>query len=285
MSATLITFEKQLEFGFAHHTYWNNPYQIQTELQHSFVILYVKSGELKAKIYDKVFAAPTGSLLILFRHFPFELYTEDGAAQDYCSIKVYTDYTFSLMEDNEDFPKNFTGLALPVVVPPGAETESIKRDIFSIISHLSISRDTYGFYASMTMCGILSKLDMFYRQKLHKGKTASSYWEYKIKRYLAENISRQVSLEELSKALGKTPNYLNNVFTEANGTSIHQYINYEKMHHVATLMEMRGLSFGVACENVGITDVSHGYRLFKKHMGVTPKAYIDSERFTFENQP
>ena len=88
ISATLITFQQTLQFGFAHHTYWENPRQIQTELQHSFVVIYVKSGELKAKIYDKVFSAPMGSLLILFRHFPFELYTEDNVAQDYCSIQV-----------------------------------------------------------------------------------------------------------------------------------------------------------------------------------------------------
>lgn len=279
MSATLITFNKQPEFGFAHHTHWENSRQIQTDLQHSFVLVYVKSGQLTAKIYDKAFVAEAGSLLILFRHFPFELYTTDGAPQDYCSIQVYTDYTFSLMEDNRDFPKTFSGLALPVVTPPSVEIEGIKRDIFSIISHLSISRETYGFYASMTLCGILSKLDMIYRQKLHKGKNASSYWEYKIKRYLADHISRQLSLEELAKALGKTPNYLNSVFTKATGISIHQYINREKMRLIATMMEMRGLTFQQACENVGITDLSHGYRLFKKHMGITPKAYMNSDRF------
>ena len=283
MSATLISFKKQLAFGFAHHIFWENTHQIQTDLQHSFVILYVKSGELTAKIYDKTFVAPTGSLLVLFRHFPFELFTADGSPQDYCSIQVYTDYTFALMEDNQDFPESFSGLALPVVTPHGPDTENIKKDILSIISHLSISRETYSFYASMTMCGILSKLDAIYRQKLHHGENSSTYWEYKIKRYLADNISRPLSLEEIAKAMGRTPNYLNSIFSKATGVSIHQYMNREKMQLVATLMEMRGLSFRQACENVGITDVSHGYRLFKKHMGITPNAYIHSDHLIENN--
>lgn len=278
MSATLISFKNQLSFGFAHHIHWEYPRQVQKDLQHSFVLVYVKSGELTAKIYNKTFVAPTGSILILFRDFPFELYSTSGEAQEYCSVQVFTDYTFAMMEDNEDFPHGFSGLALPVVTPPCAETENIKKELFSIISHLSISRENYGFSSAMALCGVLSKLDMLYREKLHKGKSVQSYWEYKIKRYIAEHISEKITLESLAAALGKTPNYLNGVFVHAAGIGIHQYVNREKMQLVAMLIEMRGFSFSQACEHAGITDISHGYRLFKKHLGVTPNAYIDSER-------
>ena len=181
MAATLITFQSAPAFGFTHHLYTEDTYQIQNDLQRSFVLVYVKSGHLTVQIYDRTFEAPAGSLLILFRHFPFRITSRSGP-QDYCSIQVYTDYTFQLMDDNEDFPENFSGLALPVITPPCAETDSIMKDMFSIVSNLAVSREKHGFYASMTLCGILSKLDMLYRQKLHRGKSASSYWEYKIKR-------------------------------------------------------------------------------------------------------
>jgi methylphosphotriester-DNA--protein-cysteine methyltransferase len=49
-------------------------------------------------------------------------------------------------------------------------------------------------------------------------------------------------------------------------------------------MEDRGLTFRDACENVSITDLSHGYRLFKRHMGVTPKQYISAERMHMQEQ-
>lgn len=277
MSATCISFASPISFGFAHHIRWESPRQIQRDLQHSFVIVYVKNGELTAKIYDKTFVAPAGSILILFRDFPFELYS-NGQTQEYCSVQVFTDYTLSIMEDNEDFSPDFSGLALPVVTPPGSETEAIKKELFAIVSHLSISRENYAFSSAMALCGVLSKLDMLYREKLHKGKTAQSYWEYKIKRYVAEHISEKITLESLAVALGKTPNYLNGVFVKATGIGVHQYVNREKMQLVAMLMEMRGFSFSQACEHAGITDISHGYRLFKKYLGVTPSAYIDSER-------
>lgn len=277
MSATLISFQGLPKFGFAHHLYTEDAWQVQKDLQQSFVLVYVKSGHLTAQIYGRTFEAPAGSVLILFRHVPFRLFSADGRPQDYCSIQVYTDFTFDLMEDSEDFPSGFAGLALPVVTLPGSDTEQIKKDMYAIVSTLSISRSLYGTSAAMALCGILYKLDAIYRQKLHRGKSAFSYWEDRIKRYLAGHIQEQISLAALAKAMGKTPNYLNSVFSEATGISIHQYINREKMRLAATLMETRQLSFRDACENVGISDVSHGYRLFKRHMGVTPKEYISAE--------
>jgi len=278
LAATLISFGDIPSFGFAHHLYTEDTHQIQNDLQRSFVLVYVKSGHLTAQIYGRTVEATAGSILILFRHIPFRLYSAPGTPQDYCSIQVYTDYSFTLLEDGEDFPGDFAGLALPMVIPPGSEAEGIKKDMYSIVSNLSISRQNYGLSAAVTLCGILSRMDAFYRQKLHRGKSSASYWEYKIKRYIADHIRESISLEMLAEAMDKTPNYLNSVFSGATGIGIHQYINREKMRLVAMLMEDRGLSFRGACENAGITDLSHGYRLFKRHIGVTPKAYMAAER-------
>ncbi len=282
MSATLIAFQDMPKFGFAHHLYTEDSWQVQKDLQQSFVLVYVKSGHLTAQIYGRTFEAPAGSVLILFRHVPFRLSSNHGEPQDYCSIQVYADYTFDLMEDSEDFPCGFSGLALPVVTLPGSDTELIKKDMYAIVSTLSISRKLYGASAAMALCGILYKLDALYRQKLHRGKSAFSYWEDRIKRYLAGHMQEQITLAALAKAMDKTPNYLNSVFKQATGISIHQYINREKMRLAATLMETRELSFREACENVGINDLSHGYRLFKRHMGVTPKEYMSGEHLKLQ---
>ena len=95
-------------------------------------------------------------------------------------------------------------------------------------------------------------------------------------------MQEQITLASLAQVMDKTPNYLNSVFSQATGISIHQYINREKMRLAATLMETRQLSFRDACENVGINDLSHGYRLFKRHMGVTPKEYMSGEHLKLQ---
>ncbi len=278
MAATLISFQELPKFGFAHHLYTEEIRQIQNDIQRSFVLVYVKSGHLTVQIYDRIFEAPAGSVLVLFRHVPFQIFSARGMPQDYCSIQIYTDYSVGFLDDNEDFPEDFAGLALPVVIPPGVDAELIKKDMYAIVSSLSISREVYSFSAATMVCGILSRIDALYRQKQHRGKSVSIYWEQRIKRYLADHMRETVSLESLAEVMDKTPNYLNSVFSKATGMSIHQYMNREKMRFAATLMETQGLAFREACENVGITDLSHGYRLFKRHMGVTPKEYLSAER-------
>jgi hypothetical protein len=118
LATTLVEFQNIPKFGFAHHVYTENICQVQKDIQHSFVLVYVKSGHLTAHIYDRTLEAPAGSVLILFRHVPFQLSSPWNTPQDYCSIQVYTDYSFTILEDGEDFPPDFAGLALPLVVPP-----------------------------------------------------------------------------------------------------------------------------------------------------------------------
>ena len=107
----------------------------------------------------------------------------------------------------------------------------------------------------------------------------SSLIGYRVKRYIAEHLYLPITLAELSTVFGKTPNYINRLFREANGITINQYINRERVQLIASLIRYSGVSFKTACENAGITDVTYGYRLFKKHTGVTPKQYLQSNSY------
>ena len=101
--------------------------------------------------------------------------------------------------------------------------------------------------------------------------------EYKIKHFIANNISKELPLSKIAEAMGKTPNYLNSVFKDATGMGIHQYISRERVRTICELMQTQGIPFKKACECVSILDVSYGYRLFKKHTGVTPGAFLEGK--------
>ena len=60
---------------------------------------------------------------------------------------------------------------------------------------------------------------------------------------------------------------------------IHQYINKEKVRIISEIISERKLPFKKACESVGIEDVSYGYRMFKKHTGLTPSQFTDSQQY------
>ena len=80
--------------------------------------------------------------------------------------------------------------------------------------------------------------------------------------------------------MARTPNYLNSVFKKSAGMGIHQYINKEKVRIISELILERKLPFKKACESVGIEDISYGYRMFKKHTGLTPSQYMESQKYS-----
>jgi methylphosphotriester-DNA--protein-cysteine methyltransferase len=69
------------------------------------------------------------------------------------------------------------------------------------------------------------------------------------------------------------------------GITIHQYINKERVRLLGELLQTQSISFQSACSQLGIEDVSYGYRLFKRHMGMTPKEYLEGKQYDTQKNP
>lgn len=276
MAYAVLTFNELPHIGFAHHFQMENYRQQHSRSENSLELVYVKEGAITAQIAGKTLEIQPGSVALIFRQQPFHITALGSGLHRHCTVQLQLDYQFTVFEEDTPPPVDFNGLLLPLVLPPCAETESIKKELYGIVSDIGISRRERELPAALTALGILAKLDQLQRQKTVSGNTAS-IWEYRIKQYLARHIHKEITLNDIATALGKTPNYLNSVFRESTGTSIHRYINSEKVQLIAAMMENREMSFKTACASVGITDVAYGYRLFKKHMGVTMRTYLSGE--------
>lgn len=268
----ILHFEKIPRIGFAHHCYTEQHTTVYGKHHRGFEVAYVTSGELTLRVEGKSFTAVTGSVIVLFRELPVTL--SSTAPQSHCTVQVDTPFTVRLTETAEVND----GLLLPLIVPPCAEAESIKKLLFGIVSERGTERGGNDFPLSLKFLNVLQELDTFAKREtaVH---TPASLISYQTKRYITEHLRHPITLQDLALALGKTPNYINRLFREANGITINQYINRERVQLITSLLRHGGLSFKGACENAGVTDVTYGYRLFKKHTGVTPKQYLHSNTY------
>ena len=205
--------------------------------------------------------------MTLFRHLPITLFSKNSLLQTHCSIQLIMDYECILMDKVTTAPTNREAIILPFITPVCSETETVKKALFALVSDLGTEKTEGGLSAGLTGASILLKLSKILMKRLSNMQSAPSLLEYRIRKYIAANIGEKISLEDLSKSLKRTPNYFNHVFREENGMSIHRYINQERARIIAELIQAKGLSFRIACENAGVSDISYGYRLFKKHMG------------------
>lgn len=279
MPYAAVTFSEIPRIGFAHHFRVESYAHKQTKTENSLEIVYVKEGTIHATVGEVAVEIPSGSVAVIPRTVPFAFSSADGQPNQHCSVQLKMPCRITLLSDGEQPPDGFCGLLLPLVLPPCAETESIKKDLYAIVSDIGISRAEREMTAAAAAMGILARLDQLQRQQTVTGSTAS-IWEYRIKQYIARHIHKPITLTDIAVALDKTPNYLNSVFHSATGSGIHRYINNEKVRLIAELLETREVSFKDACAAVAIDDVIYGYRLFKKHMGMTTRAYLSGEHRT-----
>ncbi|MBQ6847049.1 MAG: helix-turn-helix transcriptional regulator [Oscillospiraceae bacterium] len=275
MFSALLKFNTVPKIGFAHHFYTDEYSFSYKELKKSFEIVYVKSGGIVAELYGEKLLAPEGSIFVLFRHLPFTLKSINNLPQSHCTVQVEFDYDFTLITDDNTSPHT-GGLLLPFVTHPCAETEAIKKELFSIVSEMGISRTENNLSCSIKFLHIMQSLNSLARKNQSKQHSPASSITYKVKKYVAKNINSNISLPEIAKELGLTPGYINHVFKATAGIPIKQYINNEKVKKISELIQNQSLSFKTACSNVGISDLSYGYRLFKKHTGTTPNEFLTS---------
>jgi AraC-like DNA-binding protein len=97
----------------------------------------------------------------------------------------------------------------------------------------------------------------------------------KIINYIDIYYMNPLSIHTLSKLININKYYLLHLFKEVTGLSLHQYILQTRIKKAKEKAENidESLDLGLSC---GFYDQSHFIRCFKKHVGMTPKLFIDS---------
>ena len=266
-----VKFSSLIEIGFAHHfTADKYAFNYRTTKK-SIEIVYVTRGGIVAELDGEKIIAPEGSIFVLFRNLPIKISSLEGFTHAHCTVQAELDYDLMLIKNMSEARSG--RLLLPFVTPPSPETEEIKKELFSIVSDMTASREDNSLSCALRLCGILQRLDRIARRSNDGQSPQSPLIVYKIKKYIASRLADGFTMSDLSKALGFSESYLNHTFKEGVGMSVKQYASCERVKRIAELTGSGKADFETACANVGIRDVCYGYRLFKKHMGVTPLQY------------
>lgn len=245
-------------------------------------LVYVKNGYFDVEIYGKHERVPQGSFLIFCRKSgPSMFKAEKGVIHMHYTCDIELDYDCALTDNiAESFNSTENVLLLPLYLPPSEETKRLSKKLIQIVSDHNAT-ESNSIACAITALGLLGEISQICKSTLfEKNDISSSILCYKVKRYISANITKPFALTDVAQEIGKSPNYLNSVFSKVEGTSIGQYIAREKIHMLIELKKTRDITFDDACRCVGITDISYGYRLFKKHIGTTPKVYFENLKYT-----
>ena len=94
-----------------------------------------------------------------------------------------------------------------------------------------------------------------------------------IRSYLTAHYNEKVTLERLASQFNLDPYYLQKLFKRYMGQSPMEYIIYLRMNRAKSLVRTSNMSISEIAYTVGIDNISHFTRQFKKQEGMTPGQY------------
>jgi AraC family transcriptional regulator, arabinose operon regulatory protein len=87
------------------------------------------------------------------------------------------------------------------------------------------------------------------------------------------DLRREITLDEMTRAVNLSASRLRHLFKDEMGTSLHQYLKSQRLRVARELMETTFLNVQEVMHRVGVKDKSHFVRDFKKVYGLTPLRY------------
>ena len=95
----------------------------------------------------------------------------------------------------------------------------------------------------------------------------------RIIRYLEQNYSREVSLQEIAEAVGFNNNYICSVFKRDSGMTIGNCQTVIRIRKAAELISFSDMSLTQVASATGFTNLSQFSRIFKKVTRIPPGQY------------
>lgn len=91
--------------------------------------------------------------------------------------------------------------------------------------------------------------------------------------YISQNYNKKISLNDISKDVNFTPQYLCRFFKEMTDYTFSNYINHYRIETSCTLLKVSSLSITDIALECGFENISYFNRVFKRQTGCTPTEF------------
>lgn len=91
--------------------------------------------------------------------------------------------------------------------------------------------------------------------------------------YINDNLAAGMTIAEMAENLGISPFYFSRLFKQSTGLAPHQYVIRCRIEQAKILLTENKLPIVEIGYRVGCSSQSNFTALFRKHVGITPKAY------------
>lgn len=236
-------------------------------------ILFIKSGENTFVINGKKYNAKPGSLIVLNR---------DVAHEEFYSSTPDTEVEVYYCGISNLFIEGFVDLCIiPEFVEPVFGTLSYEKKIHELMLDLfrEASRRNTGY---LYVCNsIVVHLIILINRIINEQATIDSPLRkdsaYTLventKKFLDENYTKKISLDQLSSELSVSKYYISHTFKKLTGDSPIRYLIRRRLEEAERLLLVTKMPIYEIAIRLGYDNPNHFYLPFKNMTGYTPEEY------------
>lgn len=229
---------------------------------------YICDGEGWLKIGDKEYYPKPGQLFLM----PAGVIQSYSTISEFTFLKYWCHFTAKINDMNL-----FDVIKTPIYVdvPTNSQFSSLFQNLV-----LNYEKDTYS--SILKTRGAMFEILAWYFEYIDiKSIDLSSYSSTRelleVVDYIEKNLSRNITVDELSRIVHFHPNYFTRFFKDHIGYSPIQYINKLRLDKAKQLLRSTTLSVKEITDLIGFNDPSYFSRLFKKNTGLSPLEYRNGD--------
>lgn len=216
-------------------------------------LAFQKSGTVTHTLPDgRIFDATPDSLLFVNSKDPYDAHA------------VEFGYSYVARLWSENAPESFL---------IDCHNDSQMKNLFNIIYNCRNLKLDSNYYRALG--AVYEVFGMISRRRESEYMESSTVGKlYAVRLNIQEQYSDpSLSLEKLAVIAGMSPHQMGILFRKKFGVSCWQYVIDTRIEAAVKLLLMPGYSIGMVAEQCGFRDAYYFSRLFRKHMGVSPREY------------
>lgn len=262
---TLVKEEVGVIFsGYHHHDFYE--------------ILYIEKGKVEYAIDDKKYILSEGDAVLITPSILHQLCKVIEKPSRRIILKFGKNYIESFSTPNSNLLKVFDLIdngATPKLTFKDSFRKRVEQNL-NIMNNMFLSTN-YGedlIYNEKFLQTMLL-VNIEYLNLIEDNSQITNYENTIVSNtinYISNNISKKISISDISKKLSLSPSRLSHIFKDETGTSILQFIIKKRLILAKELLR-KGINLNDISIQCGFQDYTSFFRSFKKEYGITPRNY------------
>ena len=238
----------------------------------SYMLIYFLRGTGSIKIEGNSFDIHEGDLILLKPSDLFLCSVDDTAYHERIVLYIQNDILNGTAYDSPELFQPFSQDNIGNHLPASAlEAVGIHAEFKELL--LAFRNSANPFLAFTKAIAILAKLNVISVSEIPtKPKVTRNKLISDVLLYLNDHYTEDIQISRIADAFNLNKSYLSHQFKEHVGMSLWNYVILKRIYAFNDLVR-NGFFIENACWQVGFQNYSNFFRLYKKHMGITPMQF------------